>query len=158
MQSFKFWMEKSTVNYLSFWEWTCSFHCLCPTQEVQTYPTSLARYSHCTIIYYFLIGLLATKCSLVFKYIRRFAASLKKKLAPEICPVLFFFFFFQFYLICFMSVVYLYIEWYVGEDFHWTFAICTLFSLYRLLGNSALLGDFEHATMKCETIVLGNTS
>lgn len=85
-----------------------------------------------------------------------------RKLEEEIgswdCPFIFFLSLVFFKLIFFMSVIYLYVVWYVEEDLHWTFVICTLFSLYRLLENSALLGDFEHATVKCETIVLGNTS
>lgn len=35
---------------------------------------------------------------------------------------------------------------------------CTLFSLYRLLENSAFLNDFEHATVKSDSVDHGITS
>lgn len=112
---------------------------------------------------HFVIWLQATKCSLVFKYILRFTGNLKKKLVPDwdypsfIFPVSF-----TLFLCCFMSLLgncTLCDMWKKKPTLLDELCVtCTLFSLYRLLENSAFLSDFEHATVKSENMDHGNTS
>ena len=111
---------------------------------------------------HFVIWLQATKCSLVFKYILRFTGNLKKKLVPDwdypnfIFPVGF-----TLFLCCFLSLLddcTLCDMWKSPTILDELCVTCTLFSLCRLLENSAFLSHFERATVKSENMDHGNTS